>query len=772
MHMNYTQRISTQLNLRPAQVAATIELLDAGNTLPFIARYRKEMTSGLDEEQLRQLSTLLARLQALDKRRQTIVASIEAQGKLTPELHQQLLAADTRTTLEDLYQPYKPKRRTRASVAREKGLQGLADLILQQARTRQTVAQIAAPFLTPDVPTVEETLVGARDIVAETISDHPQVRRLTREKALQWGMLRSEKAEKGKDPRGVYQVYYDFEWRVNRLRPHQVLAINRGEAEKVLRVHVDIPERDWRAAIGSTFRPDRRSPLAGQLALAADDGAQRLLLPAIERDVRRFLTEQAEAHAISVFAANLRALLNQPPLAGHTVLGIDPGFRTGCKVAVVDPTGKVLDTATIYPHEPQKQWDATLHTLAVLIAQHHVTLIAIGNGTASRETEQLVAELIHALGQAHEGQAHEGQAYEGQAYEGQAYEGQAYEGQAYEGQAYEGQAQGLPLRYIIVSEAGASVYSASPLARAELPGMDVSIRGAVSIARRVQDPLAELVKINPQSIGVGLYQHDVNQAQLNAALAGAVESVVNSVGVDVNTASPALLTHVAGIGPKLAARIVAHRDANGPFPNRMALRSVPGIGSKTFEQAVGFLRVHGGDNPLDGSAIHPESYPIAEAVLKRAGLTPQAEPAEREDGLAELQARQPLSVLAAELGTGVPTLTDILEQLIRPGRDPRKDLPVPILRSDVLTMDDLQPGLLLKGTVRNVVDFGAFVDVGVKHDGLLHRSQMPTGTRLKVGGVIEVEILRVEPERGRIALGWPGTGAHHHQASEPHRPTP
>ena len=727
MHTNYTQRITTQLNLRPEQVTATIELFDEGNTLPFIARYRKEMTGGLDEEQLRQLSTLLVKLRALDKRRQTIVASIEAQGKLTPELHQQLLTADTRTTLEDLYQPYKPKRRTRASVAREKGLQGLADLILQQVRTRQTVAQIGAPFLTPDVPTVEDALAGARDIVAETISDHPEVRRITREKAIQWGMLHSEKTEKGEDPRGVYQLYYDFEYRVNRLRPHQVLAINRGEAEKVLRVHVDILERDWRATIGSTFRPDRGSPLAGQLALAADDGAQRLLLPAIERDVRRTLTEQAEAHAISVFAANLRALLNQPLLAGHTVLGIDPGFRTGCKVAVVDPTGKVLDTATIYPHEPQKRWDATLNTLAALIAQHHVTLIAIGNGTASRETEQLVAELLRTQ--------------------------------------FSNLQSPIPnLQYLIVSEAGASVYSASPLARAELPDMDVSIRGAVSIARRVQDPLAELVKINPQSIGVGMYQHDVNQAQLAAALTSAVESVVNSVGVDVNSASPALLTHVAGIGPKLAARIVAHRDTNGPFPNRMALKSVPGLGSKTFEQAAGFLRVRGGDNPLDGSAIHPESYPIAEAVLKRAGLTPQAEPAEQEAGLAELQAQQPLSVLATELGTGIPTVTDILEQLIRPGRDPREDLPAPILRSDVLTMDDLQPGLRLKGTVRNVVDFGAFVDVGVKHDGLLHRSKMPAGTRLKVGDVIEVEILRVEPERGRIALGWPG--------SEPHRPTP
>ncbi len=717
--MNHAQQIATQLNLCPEQVTATIELLDAGNTLPFIARYRKEVTGGLDDEQLRQLSALLSKLRALDKRRQTIVATIEAQGKLTPALRQQLLAAGTRTALEDLYQPYKPKRRTRASRARDKGLQGLADLILRQERTTQTIAQIAMPFLTPDVPTMEDALAGARDIVAEIISDHPQVRRITREKALQWGVLRSKKNEKAKDPRGTYQIYHDFEYRINRLRPHQVLAINRGEAEKVLRVRTEVPERDWQTAINSHFRPDRRSPLAGQLTLAADDAAQRLLLPAIERDVRRILTEQAEVHAISVFSANLRALLNQPPLAGHTMLGIDPGFRTGCKVTVVDPTGKVLDTATIYPHQSQKQWNAALNVLAALAARHHVTLIAIGNGTASRETERLVAELIRASGQV----------------------------------------QDLPLQYLIVSEAGASVYSASPLARAELPDLDVSMRGAVSIARRVQDPLAELVKIDPQSIGVGMYQHDVDQAQLAEALTGVVESVVNRVGVDVNTASPALLKHVAGVGPKLAARIVAYRDANGPFPNRMALRNVPGLGPKTFEQAAGFLRVHGGDHPLDDSAIHPESYVIAEAVLSRAGLTAQTEPAEREAALATLTKRQEqpaLSVLAAELGTGVPTLTDIIEQLVRPGRDPREALPAPILRSDVLTMDDLQAGLRLNGTVRNVVDFGAFVDVGVKHDGLLHRSKIPAGTRLKVGDVIEVEILQVEPDRGRIALGWPG----------------
>jgi uncharacterized protein len=715
--MDYAQHIATQLALRPAQVAATIELFDADNTLPFIARYRKEVTGGLDEEQLRQLSALLSRLRALDERRQTVIASIQAQGKLTPELHAQLLAADTLTALEDLYQPYKPKRRTRASIARDRGLQGLADLILQQVHTRQTLDQIAAPFLTPEVPTVEEALAGARDIVAETISDHAEVRRLTREKALQWGVLYAFKSDKAEDARGVYQVYYEFEQRINRLRPHQVLALNRGEAEKVLQVQVEVAERDWQAAIAAAFRPDPRSPLAEQLVLAADDAAERLLLPAIERDVRRVLTEQAGAHATSVFAANLRALLSQPPLAGHTVLGIDPGYRTGCKVAVVDPTGKVLDTVTIYPHEPQKEWEASLGALVLLVLRYGVTLITIGNGTASRETEGLVAELIRNTEHA---------------------------------------TRNTSLQYLIVNEAGASVYSASPLARAELPGLDVSMRGAVSIARRVQDPLAELVKIDPQSIGVGLYQHDVEQGQLAATLAGVVESVVNQVGVDVNTASPALLTHVAGIGPKLASRIVATRDAEGPFRNRTALKGVPGLGPKTFEQAAGFLRIHGGGQPLDASAIHPESYAVAEAVLARAGLTVQTPPAEREAALAALQARVPPETLAAELSTGVPTLADIFEQLARPGRDPRAGLPAPLLRSDVLTMEDLRPGMRLKGTVRNVVDFGAFVDVGVKQDGLLHRTQIPAGIQLRAGDVIEVEVRRVEVERGRIGLGWPG----------------
>lgn len=706
MITNYPQVIAQQLGVRPAQVEATITLLDDGNTLPFIARYRKEATGSLDEEQIRQISETLDKLRNLDKRREAIVASIMEQGKLTPELEHKLNMAETLTELEDLYQPYKPKRRTRASIAREKGLQGLADLILNQERTQDSLNALAKAFLNDEVTDVEEAFAGARDIVAEVVSDHPDVRGKVRQKALRWALQRSSKIEDADDLKGVYETYYDFEYRVDRLQPHQILAINRGEAEGVLRVGIDIAERDWLEPIEQVFRPDRRSVLAEQLELAIHDGAKRLLLPAIERDVRRELTEKAEQHAIQVFATNLRSLLTQPPLLGHTIIGIDPGYRTGCKVALIDPTGKVLDTATIYPHPPQREWNAALVTLSDFIKKHEASLIAIGNGTASRETEQLVAELTRGLDGIH---------------------------------------------YLMVNEAGASVYSASPLARAELPDMDVSLRGAVSIARRVQDPLAEQVKIDPKSIGVGLYQHDVNQVQLSSTLDGVVESVVNRVGVDVNTASSALLTHVAGIGPKLAERIVTHRDENGAFRSRHDLMRVAGLGKKSFEQAAGFLRVRDGNNPLDASAIHPESYSIAEQVLARAGLDFSVPPAEREGALQPL--KQNIDALAAELGTGVPTLQDIFEQLIRPGRDPREDLPLPILRSDVLTMDDLMVGMVLNGTVRNIVDFGAFIDIGVKQDGLLHRSQIPRQLQLSVGDIVEVEVLRVEVERGRISLG-------------------
>jgi len=716
--MDFSQQISTQLNISPKQVSATIALMDDENTLPFIARYRKEATGGLDEEQLRQIGEWLGKLRSLDERRQTILKSIEEQGKLTPELQAKIQAAASLTALEDLYLPYKPKRRTRASIAREKGLQGLADIILQQPVYGKSIVparlltELASPFLSEQVVSVEDAWAGARDIVAETISDHAEVRHATRQRALRKGTLHCERIEDAKDEKGVYRLYYEFEVQVERLRPHQTLAVNRGENEKVLRVKINLPEQDWQVAIETYFRANPLSPLAGQLQQAAEDAAGRLLLPAIERDVRRDLTEKAEAHAMSVFADNLRSLLSQPPLAGNVVLGIDPGFRTGSKAAVVDPTGKVLETATIYPHEPQKDWKGALKTLARLAAKHKCTLISIGNGTASRETEQLAVEFIHSSA-------------------------------------------GNEIKYLIVNEAGASVYSASTLARAELPELDVSIRGAVSIARRVQDPLAELVKIDPKSIGVGMYQHDVDQKALAQALTGVVESVVNRVGVDLNTASPALLTYVAGFGPKLAERIVAHRDQHGEFLSRQALREVPGLGPKAFEQCAGFLRIRNGNNPLDASAIHPESYPLAEAIMAKAGLNMETPPKERKPALEALLKRQPVQNLAVELSAGIPTLTDIFEQLVRPGRDPRQDLPSPILRSDVLKMEDLAVGMRLKGTVRNVVDFGSFVDIGVKQDGLLHRSQVPVGLELKVGYVIEVVILKVETERGRISLGWP-----------------
>ncbi len=706
---NYDQKIAQLLNLRPTQVGAAIQLLDEGNTLPFVARYRKEMTGSLDEDQLRQLLESVTKLRAVDERRDTILESIEEQGKLTPELKKEIETAETLTTLEDLYQPYKPKRRTRASIARENGLQGLADLILQQAKVNKNAAQIAKDYLSAEVSTGEDALSGARDIVAETISDHAGVRGELRSKALRWGLLQCEKIKDAADEKAVYELYYAYEQRIDRLKPYQILAMNRGEAEKVLRVKIDVAERDWQGAIESTFRPDRRSPLAEQMELAIADAAKRLLLPAIERDVRGVLGEEAEKHAITIFATNLRGLLTQPPLAGRVVMGIDPAFRTGCKICVVDATGKVIDTTAIFPHEPQRQWRESLKTLAALITRYGVTLIAIGNGTASRETEQLAAELTRNI---------------------------------------------ESVKYIMVNEAGASVYSASPLARAELPDLDVTLRGAASIARRAQDPLAELVKIDPKSIGVGMYQHDVNQKELIDALNGVVETVVNRVGVDVNTASVALLTHVAGIGPKLAETIVAQRDENGAFPSRAALKKVPKLGPKAFEQAAGFLRVRNGDNMLDASAIHPESYKIAQAILKKAGIKDNTPPAEREKRIAQLRENNPLHDLAAEFETGIPTLTDILEQLIRPGRDPREDLPAPLLRSDVLSVDDLQTGMKLSGTVRNVVDFGAFVDIGVKQDGLLHRSQIPRERQLSVGEVIEVEILSVEKERGRIGLGW------------------
>jgi len=710
--IDFAQNIAADLTLKPTQVQAAIELLDGGATVPFIARYRKEATGTLDEDQLRNIQSLLEKGRTLEERRTAVIASVDEQGKMSPELLEKLTAAATLTALEDLYAPYKPKRRTRASIAREKGLQGLAEFILTQARTPADAQKTAAGFLNEQVVTVEEALAGARDIAAETISDHAEVRASTRRKAMQFGLLASEKIEDAKDEKTVYETYYAFTAQVNRLRSYQVLAVNRGENEKMLRVKVTLEEKEWKNSMVDHFRPDMRSPFCNELELALYDAAERLLLPSIERDVRRELTVAAETHAIKVFAANLKALLGQPPLAGHTVLGLDPGFRTGTKLAVVGATGKLLDTATIYPHAPQNQWKESKEKLKALIEKHKVTLISIGNGTASRETEALAAELTREM---------------------------------------------PVVRYLITNEAGASVYSASPLARAEMPDLDVSIRGAVSIARRVQDPLAELVKIDPRSIGVGMYQHDVDQTALTAALTGVVEDVVNRVGVDVNTASPALLGYVSGIGGKLAEKIVAYRDEKGIFANREAIRHVPGLGPKAYEQCAGFLRIRGGTNLLDASAIHPESYTVANAVLQFAGVKADARQEERRKAVSALSAR-PVAELAGEIGCGVPTLADILEQLVRPGRDPREDTPAPILRSDVLKMEDLSTGMRLKGTVRNVVDFGIFIDIGVKQDGLLHRSQIPAGMHLQVGDIVDVTILKVEAERGRISLGMERSG--------------
>jgi len=699
--------VAADLQLALERVRAAATLLDEGNTIPFIARYRKEVTLSLDEEQLRRVAERLGYRRNLEERRETILRTLEEQGVLTPELQSEVAAADTLQRLEDLYRPYKPRRRTRATAAREKGLQPLADLILAQplAGERET---LAAPFINEQVPTVEEAYAGARDIVAETIADAPEVRGTLRDLAQRRGVLTAAVADEAKDPEGVYRMYYAFFADVRNLRPHQILALNRGEREEVLKLSLELPPSESLGILARHFPADPASPLSEELRLAREDAFTRLLFPAVERDTRRALTEVADAHAIGVFATNLRSLLLQPPLRGQVVLGIDPGIRTGCKVAVVDATGKMLATDTLYPDRHRGEAETVLRRL---VQHHHVTVIAIGNGTAGRETEALVAGLIGA---------------------------------------------GLPVNYTIVNEAGASVYSASKLARQELPDLDVSLRGAVSIARRLQDPLAELVKIEPKAIGVGLYQHDVDQKALSEALDAVIESAVNSVGVDLNTASPALLEHVSGIGPKIAQAIVAYRDAQGPFRSREALRQVSGLGPKTFEQAAGFLRLPDGESPLDNTPIHPESYAVAHKVLDLLGL-PLGHP-HLPQALQNLRREWDLEALAQDLETGKPTLEDILDALARPGRDPRDELEGPILRGDVLHIEDLHEGMRLRGTVRNVVDFGAFVDIGVKRDGLIHISRMGSGyvrnphEKVAVGDVIEVEVVEVDLQRGRISL--------------------
>jgi uncharacterized protein len=703
--------IARELNLRPEQVACTVELLDDDNTVPFIARYRKEVTGSLDEEQIRAVEARLGYLRNLGKRREAVLKSIADQDKLTPELEAAIRAATTLQEVEDLYLPYKPKRRTRATVARERGLDPLAEMMLAQEIIEGTPEAHAEAFLSDEVPTVEDALSGARDIVAEVVAEDAEVRRHIRQRTHVEAVLACTLAEEDADPEGRYRMYHDFAEPLRDVPPHRLLAVNRGERDGALKVRLAVHEEDLVADIESRYVKKPASIFAEQVRQAVADGYKRLLAPAVERDLRRNLTEGADEHAIGVFATNLRALLLGPPLRGMRVMGIDPGYRTGCKVALIDPTGKFIGGTTIYPHAPQKRWQEAVDSLIELMQQAEVDVIAVGNGTASRETESLAAEVIAQAGRG---------------------------------------------AYVVVNEAGASVYSASPLARQELPDLDVAMRGAVSIARRLQDPLSELVKIEPKSIGVGLYQHDVDQKKLAATLDAVVESAVNHVGVDVNTASPALLGRVAGVNRRVAANVVAHRDASGPFRTREAIKKVKGVGDKAFEQAAGFLRIPGGDIPLDNTPIHPESYPVVERLFVLMDL--RGDERDLPDRVRRFARDQDLSELAEVLEVGQLTLADIVESLVRPGRDPREELPKPILRSDVLKMEDLREGMVLQGTVRNVVDFGAFVDIGVKQDGLVHVSQMADRyvrnpyDVVAVGDVVTVRVISVDIERGRIGL--------------------
>ncbi|MBS1965492.1 MAG: RNA-binding transcriptional accessory protein [Chloroflexi bacterium SZAS-1] len=705
-------RLARELKLGLSQVTRTIALFDEGNTIPFITRYRKEATGGLDEAQLRVLAERLHYLRNLEARRAEVRAALEQGDHLTPELATQLDAAETLQAIEDIYLPFRPKRRTRAQIAREQGLQPLADALLAQDSGGQSRDDLAVAFVQSEqgVADIEAAYAGARDIVAETIAETATVRQAVREATRKTGVLRVARKDETTDAEGKYQLYYEFGEHLATLPPHRILAINRGEREGALKVEVDA---NHAAFVATLQRRYAKAPgwLGDEVRAAVADGYKRLLAPAIERDLRGELTERAEAHALTIFAANLRGLLLQPPLRGRVVMGVDPGYRTGCKVAVVDATGKYLEGGVVYLHQPERARE----TLLAIAQRWGVQVIAIGNGTASRETEALVADVIKAAA--------------------------------------------FPLQYVMVSEAGASVYSASEAARAEFPSLDATQRGNVSIARRLQDPLAELVKIDPKALGVGLYQHDVDQKRLGEQLGTVVESCVNFVGVDLNTASAALLGYVAGLNSKTAKAIVAHRDEHGPFGARKQLLKVKGLGPKAFEQAAGFLRIPEAPDPLDNTAVHPESYPAARALLARYGdaTTPLPEAAAHVRTLVAGGSIAP-ALLAAELGIGEPTLADMLDAMARPGRDPRDDAPPPLLRADVLKMEDLQPGMQLKGTVRNVVDFGAFVDIGVKQDGLVHVSEMADRfvknplDIVHVGDIVDVRVLSIDLARGRIGL--------------------
>lgn len=710
--MDINHILAEELQVKLWQVDAAVQLIDEGNTIPFISRYRKEVTGSLDDEVLRNLHERLTYLRNLEEKKQQVIGSIEEQGKLTDELKQAILNAQTLVAVEDLYRPYRPKRRTRATIAKEKGLEPLATLIMLQNTTR-SLEEEAEAFLSEEkeVLTVADALMGARDIIAEYISDDAKHRSYIRTQTMKKGTIVS--TAKDEKAQSVYEMYYQFEEATAKIAGHRILALNRGEKEKILTVKVTAPEEDILRYLDKQVIIGNNPHTTELLQGAVEDSYHRLIAPAIEREIRNELTEKAEDGAIKVFGKNLEQLLMQPPIAGAVVLGWDPAFRTGCKLAVTDATGKVLDTAVIYPTAPttEAKQKSAKDVLKKFITKYGVSLISVGNGTASRESEQFIVDFIKEIPQ--------------------------------------------QVQYIITNEAGASVYSASKLATEEFPNFDVGQRSAASIARRLQDPLAELVKIDPKAIGVGQYQHDMNQKKLSEALNGVVEDCVNKVGVDLNTASASLLGYISGISKVIAKNIVTYREENGRFKNRKQLLKVGKLGPKAYEQCAGFLRITGGDNPLDMTSIHPESYEPAKQLLEKLGhgLSWICQPGERSLQMGNV------AQLATELGVGEPTLKDIVKELCKPGRDPREDMPLPVLRSDVLDMKDLKEGMVLKGTVRNVIDFGAFVDIGVHQDGLVHISQITNKKFIKhplevvsVGDIVEVKVIKLEIEKKRIGL--------------------
>lgn len=709
--MDINQVLSEELKVQKWQVDAAVQLIDEGNTIPFISRYRKEVTGALNDEVLRNLHERLTYLRGLEERKETVLASIEEQGKLTEELKDKIVAAQTMVAVEDLYRPYKPKRKTRASVAKEKGLEPLANIIYLQM-TYKPVEKEAEAYLDSEkgVETVEDAISGAKDILAEAISDEADYRTRIRFLTEKEGNIVSE--AKDEEAQSVYEMYYHFSETVKKIAGHRILALNRGEAEKILTVKIEAPVEKILSYLEQEVIVRDNKYTNDILKDVVKDSYERLIAPSIEREIRTMLTEKAEEGAIAVFGKNLKQLLMQPPIAGKVVLGWDPAFRTGCKLAVVDETGKVLDTKVIFPTAPQNKVAEAKAELKKLIQKYHVSLISVGNGTASRESEQVIVDFI--------------------------------------------KESGLPVSYVIVNEAGASVYSASKLATEEFPNFDVGQRSAASIARRLQDPLAELVKIDPKSIGVGQYQHDMNQKKLDEALCGVVEDCVNSVGVDLNTASVPLLSYISGITKVIAKNIVAYREANGAFQERKELLKVAKLGPKAYEQCAGFLRIRDGKNPLDATSVHPEAYDAAKALLEKTGQT-LSDVGHAKLSLPKAGSKE-MKALVDELGVGEMTLMDIAKELEKPSRDPRADMPAPILRSDVMNMEDLKPGMRLKGTVRNVIDFGIFVDIGVHQDGLVHISKI-TDRYIKhplevvsVGDIVEVEVLSVDLAKKRIQL--------------------